>query len=122
MNFDRRCIDSGYVIASDAMDDSLPYNGIDDPCVYFNDTDGSWTNRDGATAVRSEEKLATLLEKAKAAKSTKKMGYDPLPVFVEVLITSVKSTSFDSYVKENKRKKALAKLSDDDIEILGLER
>jgi len=42
MNLDKRCINSGYVVAADPRDDSFAYSGNDDPHLYY--SEGQWTH------------------------------------------------------------------------------
>ena len=120
MELNKRCIDSGYVVAADANDDTRIYTKKD-PFVYYSQPDDKWGNLSVTTVASDEKALAALLEKANESPETKKYGYVPFPVYVETLITSVDSESFNTCRLEIKRQKALDKLSEEDIAVLGLD-
>lgn len=119
MELDKRCIESGYVVAADANDDSRMHSGVDDPCLYF--ADGEWV--DGfnmAKMVFNEILLAQLLEEARQCEDNKKYGYKPFPVLIETVVSTVNSEKFDDCILQLKRQRAMDKLNNEDMIALGL--
>ncbi|MBE9532557.1 MAG: hypothetical protein IMF04_00400 [Proteobacteria bacterium] len=119
MNLDKRRIESGYAVATDANDDSRIYTGVDDPCLYY--ADGEWV--DGfnmAKIVSSESLLAELLESAEACGDTGKFGYTPFPVYIETTVSTIMTDKLDDCILQLKRQRAMDKLNDEDMIALGL--
>jgi hypothetical protein len=119
MNLDKRCVESGYAVATDANDDSRMYSGVDDPCYYY--ADGEWVSGfNMAKMVSSERLLAELLESAKACDDTKKNGYTPFPVYIETTVSTIKTDKLDDCILQLKRQRAMDKLNNEDMIALGL--
>jgi len=115
-----RRVDSGYVIGAYANDDSKMYARQDGYVYYSRSGNGTWGDLTKSTVVDNEEKLVALLEEAINSPTTKHFGYKPVALFVETFTSVVENESFNSYILEKKRQKALAKLNDEDKEALGL--
>jgi hypothetical protein len=120
MNLDKRCINSGYVIAADPNDDSRMYSSKD-PCAYYNSSLG-WVDFPRAEVCNSEILCARLLDAAQVGidNETTRMGYKPFAVYAETVISTVNTETFDAYLLQRKREKAMAKLTDEDLIVLGL--
>lgn len=118
MKFDKRVVESGYVIAIINNDDSLPYMGKNDPCLYLSDaTNEKWGDFYSAKIFPNEASLAQKLERVNLDTDD---DVHPMPIFWETTITSVDSESFGEHIRQTKIAKALAKLNEEDMVLLGL--
>jgi len=116
-----KVIHSYYVIAADKNDDTVPYTGDPDCFVYFNNTNG-WGIVQEALAISGLDNLAKALELAKSQPLTRERKYIPFPVLVETKLKSSKEleNEIENQLDHLKREAALAKLTDEDKQILGL--
>lgn len=119
LKFTKKPINGSYVIAADTLDDTSPYSGNGDCFVYFNPMHG-WGNISVAETYNNETLLAQALEKAIEDENTIEQGYTPFPVYLETVITTVNTESFKDYTLQLKRSRAMSKLTDEDMVVLGL--
>ena len=110
LKIERKVINASYMIAADVH---LPYNNNGDSFVYYN-PDFGWGKIDKARRYKNELLLVKEFEDAKIDKRTLSQ-FNPIPVFVETVISTVNSESFDNYTLQFKREKAMAKLTDEDM-------
>lgn len=119
MELKQKKIAGHYAIATDSLDDSAVYSPDGDCCLYFNVDDG-WGNFANASFFCNEVLLAIALEAAAKDDYTKNRGFVAFPIYVETLISTVNTDSFNECVLRRKRSRALAKLEDEDLVVLGL--
>jgi len=111
----------GYVVAAYANDDTRIFSG-QDAYVYFNHGKQAWFDFDEATVVNHETALVNLIEEANDSPDTKRFKYLPEPYLAETFISDVSSETLENHILERKKKRALAKLTEEDMRVLGLKQ
>ena len=114
--FDARVVTSGYVIARFANDDTRMYMNKNDPCDYLSEY-SNWEPIEEAKIFPNEATLAQALE----TENQKAGAAVCIPIFMQTTITTVDTKSFDEHLLQRKIAKALAKLDDEDLVVLGLQ-
>lgn len=119
MIIDKKIIVSGFAVAADSgngLDDA--YSGDGGDCfVYYNSQTGKWGNIDSAEITNNEYQLVKMLEYSTI---NSKSGYKPFPITITTTISSLNSEKFDGYLTQLKRERALKKLTEEDMVVLGL--
>jgi len=124
MKLDEKIVVHGFAIAADTNEGlAAAYSGNGDCFVYYDSQSGTWGDIHSAQITNNEYQLVKMLDDAgRNSKQSETVinGYEPFPIVITTTIKSLVSEKFNGYLIQLKRERALKKLTEEDMVILGL--